>query len=251
VKSPFRWLQTLGVNAVPIGGVFLGGWSAATALALYWWENALGALLVALRIALHRRLTRKRGHLRPQLGIERKIGGRTAPFRSFLAEYAVGALLFTAAHGVLLAVLFSTLLADRPDRAALGAGVAGIAALQLAGFARDAIGLRQRPFAWIRGIASQSLARVVLIHLAIVGGMAFLAWQGRAPAFFGPFAVLKLLADLAGLLPGRQGQLDEAPAWMDTAVSRLEPGKERFADHWRRQRQRQHRDEQRDEETLP
>ena len=39
-----RWvrvLQALGINSVPVLGVFLGGWSTATALLLYWFENLL------------------------------------------------------------------------------------------------------------------------------------------------------------------------------------------------------------------
>lgn len=52
-----RLAPLVGINAVPLGGVFLAGWSLATALSLYWWESLIGATLVALRIALPRTLT--------------------------------------------------------------------------------------------------------------------------------------------------------------------------------------------------
>ncbi len=57
-----RLLQVVGVNSVPAFGVFAAGWTATTALALYWCENVLVILLVGLRLWLHRRSTHKRGH---------------------------------------------------------------------------------------------------------------------------------------------------------------------------------------------
>lgn len=42
-----RLVPLVGVNAVPLGGVFLAGWSPATARTLYWRENLIGATLVA------------------------------------------------------------------------------------------------------------------------------------------------------------------------------------------------------------
>ena len=54
-----RLLPAVGINGVPIAGVFLAGWDGATALSLYWWENLIGSVLIALRILVHRVLTRK------------------------------------------------------------------------------------------------------------------------------------------------------------------------------------------------
>jgi hypothetical protein len=71
-------LLILGLNLVPAGGVALRGWSPATALTLYWCENLIGSVLVALRIAIHRRLTRNRGHYQIQInGREHAPGGGT------------------------------------------------------------------------------------------------------------------------------------------------------------------------------
>ena len=109
-----RLVPLVGVNAVPLGGVFLAGWSPATALTLYWWESLIGATLVALRIALHRALTRKAGHRRLQLGLQLHVGGGEHGRRrrerrredgepgSFLGELLLVAGAGTAVHGVLL-----------------------------------------------------------------------------------------------------------------------------------------------------
>src|SRR6185295_3720279 len=62
VNRLIRAFQLVGLNSVPVVGVLAVGWSDGTALALYWCESVLGALLVALRIRLHRKATNKRGH---------------------------------------------------------------------------------------------------------------------------------------------------------------------------------------------
>jgi hypothetical protein len=128
-----RLVPLLGVNAVPLGGVFLAGWSPATALTLYWWENLTGSALVALRIALHRALTRKRGHQRLQLGLHSSVDyearGRKRREReageagSFLGEFLVYAGAGTALHGVLLWALLRTFLESGPEGDQLRLGV--------------------------------------------------------------------------------------------------------------------------------
>src|SRR5258708_21491936 len=69
-----RWLNLLFVllvNAIPLYGVKFHGWSALTVVVLYWFENLLIAVFTCARIALHRQLTRKRGHRRKgQLGTQ-------------------------------------------------------------------------------------------------------------------------------------------------------------------------------------
>src|SRR3954470_19882916 len=91
-------------NLIFAGGVVFRGWSPATALTLYWCENLVGSLLLAGRIALHRRLTRKRGHYRPQInardGEDRGVQGQ-----SFLSEFATLSLAFCLVHGIFLVAL--------------------------------------------------------------------------------------------------------------------------------------------------
>ena len=52
-----RVVELLGVNAVPVLGVFAGHWSWATALSVSWAENLSAAGLVAARLWLYRRWT--------------------------------------------------------------------------------------------------------------------------------------------------------------------------------------------------
>ena len=49
---------------MPLFGVKMFGWSVGVVLILYWLENLLIAVFTYARIALHRALTRKRGHWR-------------------------------------------------------------------------------------------------------------------------------------------------------------------------------------------
>ena len=73
--------------------------------------------------------------------------------------------------------------------------------IQLVGFAWDARMLAERPFAWIKTLAQRSLGRVVLVHLAILGGMFLTASRPHPERFFLVFGVLKLVTDLASWLP--------------------------------------------------
>src|SRR5881628_2783017 len=57
----FRIAQVVAVNAVLILGFFWGRW-AGTVLVLYWFENLVSSILVALRVYIHRKLTNARGH---------------------------------------------------------------------------------------------------------------------------------------------------------------------------------------------
>lgn len=248
-----RLARAAAFNAVPLAGTFAAGWSPATVLTLYWCETALAAGLVAVRIALHRRLTGMRGHWRPQLGATFSTGSgaaaRRRDFGSFFAEFVAGSLVLSAAHGLFLWLVVNGLLAQPADRAELGWGLAAVAVVQLAAFGRDLIGLRRRPFAWVRDQASEVLGRVVLVHLAILGGMVWLASRGGGPAFFAPFVALKALADLGAALPvrGEQRVADEAPrpppGWTVKLMNRLKPGDD-FAAYWQEQQEELRRDEE-------
>src|SRR5256885_1790714 len=109
MASVLRLLTLLGVNAVPGIGIFLGGWSSGTALALYWWENFFGSILIAIRVAVHRRLTHKRGHYVNQVTVRttiskgRKRVERTDGRSTFLSGFVTTMLVFTGAHGIFLA----------------------------------------------------------------------------------------------------------------------------------------------------
>jgi len=251
MRRPARWLAVLGVNAVPAGGLALAGWSAATVLALYWFESLVASLLVALRAVLHRRLTGKRGHDRPWRAATDRTGRRVVHAERLppLGQALVGGVGFAAAHGLFLAVFLPGVLGVVPEPDALLVGAAGVAAFQLLAFASDLPGLRARPFAWIRREAETLLGRVVLLHLAILAGAALVLWRRGPDAFFLPFVLLKAAADAGGLLAaGRPDRPppDEPPRWLTAVLGRRDPA---FAAAWRERRAEEERRARADEEV--
>ena len=254
-----RLLPALGINGVPIAGVFLAGWDGATALSLYWWENLVGSLLIALRILVHRALTRKRGHYRLQLSLEAHNARGTpgtdgARPGSFLGEFLAAGLAATAVHGLALWFVVRRLLGEGPEAEQLRQGVLAVGAFQLLGLAIDLVGIRHRPFAWIREIAEEGVRRVTLVHLVVIVGWWVSFKQGGLDGFFGPFAVLKALADVGSALAllGVRADGPEAPGWLAATMNRIAPkSRVDFAEHWRRLRAEERRLRERDEEPVP
>jgi hypothetical protein len=200
-------LFVLGINMVPLAGVLAGGWSQGTALALYWCENLLGSLLIAARISLHRRLTRKRGH----------EGG-------FLAGFLSASLIFTLAHGLFLgAILFFVLPqmgGGRPDASELLRGLVFVVAFQVAAFAHDAFHLRDWPFAAVKDMTDRALGRVFVVHVAIIAGLGVTAWLDGPDGLFYVFVGLKTLLDLAWTGP-RRAAPRKAPRWLSSLLDPL------------------------------
>lgn len=237
-----RLLQALGVNSVPAAGFFAEGWSVGTTLALYWLETVLIIVLVAARIVLHRRATRKAGHWSVDVETRITTRGRTT-VRQGKTTYLVGFLgvmiPFTAAHGLFLGALVFLILPERAGSSAtislsdLEAGSKAMALFLGLGFAFDLAGLRDRPFRWIEKVAERAQGRMFVTHLTIIFGMgAMAAWEAPA-ALFAVFMGFKALMDLAGLLPDREPS-PEAPrllAWLD----RFGPSRKGlvFSEHYR------------------
>ncbi len=262
-------LRVLGLNAVPLGGVMLAGWSTATGLALYWCETLLGTATNALRIALHRRWTGKRGHFHGQLGVEinagdgapaRRPAKQKTQWKSFLNEYLVGSLVFTFAHGLFLAAILGGLLKTWPSRGDLVYGLAGVALFQFGGLGFDLLSLRDWPFARLKEQVARAMGRVMLVHIAIVFGMAFVFWLGKPGPFFWVFGGLKTISDIGGLVAGsRSAQSDtEAavaaspaapPKWTKRAVEKIAPGED-FETYWQRESERKLREAAADEERV-
>ena len=252
MQRPARWLAVLGVNAVPAAGLGLAGWSAVTVLAVYWFESLVASLLVAVRAALHRRLTRTRGHdRRGRATTTGRTGRHTVQVDRLppLGQALLGGVGFAAAHGLFLAVFLPGVLGVVPERDALLAGAAGVAAFQLLAFAADLPGLRARPFAWIRRETETLLGRTVLLHLAILAGAALVLWRRGPDAFFLPFVLLKAAADAGGLLAaGRPVRPPpaEPPRWLTAVLGRRDPA---FAAAWRERRAEEERRARADEEV--
>jgi Family of unknown function (DUF6498) len=216
-------ITALGLNAVPAAGWFLGDWSAGTTLVLYWLETLIGTLLVGCRIALHRRLPPSKGHwnyLAPQKQ-EQATGSRS----TYLSAFLVPALTFTFVHGIFLAALGGMMISKnltpeaRIEGEHLLIGLMGIAIFQGADFFFDLIWLKTRPFAWIERLGQETLSRVIVIHLTIVGGMAAVMFTGANRHFFGVFIFLKTLLNCSLVLP--QWQPKTPPAWLSSVMDRI------------------------------
>lgn len=226
-----HFLTALGINAVPAAGWFAGDWSPGTTLALYWLETLLGTLLLAGRILLHRRICPSRGHW--EYEAPRQPGTFGGNRSTFLVSYLVPAVGFTAFHGFFLTMFGGfvmgksvplTQLFDVDD---LLNGLLGIASFQVLDFALDLFGLRKRPFHWIERLSLQNMARVVITHLMIIGGM-FVAIFLGARGFFSVFIVTKALLDCNFQLP--QWKPKTPPRWLCALLNRMRaPGdKETF-----------------------
>jgi len=263
-------LRVLGVNAVPVGGVMLAGWSTGTGLALYWCETLIGTATNAVRIAQHRRMTGKRGHYRGQLGVEVNSGesspaarrtlrsGRAkTQWKSFLTEYLVGSLVFTFAHGLFLAIILGAVVKSWPAKEDLLYGLAGMALFQVGGLVFDLFSLREWPFARLKVQVQSAMGRVVLVHVAIIFGMGLVIWLDKPGSFFWVFGGLKTLSDIGGLFAGKSGAQAGAsaadaapPKWAKSVIGKIAPGED-FDAYWKRERERERAEAAADEEVLP
>lgn len=213
-------LFVLLVNAVPLVGVKYYGWSASTVVVLYWIENLLVACFTCARIALHRVLTRKRGHWRGgQVGVQ--VNGK--PLQTgLLGEYATLAFVFTLAHGIFV-FGFTAIAADHHpgdalwtvSRAQLLQGVQWMFVAMATEFLVDAATLRRRSFAWLKAYVGARTGRVLVLHLALIVGMWGMMVMESPFAVLYVLIALKTLWDLfASNASARAADLpDEPPAW--------------------------------------
>jgi hypothetical protein len=249
----FRLLCVIAANAVVLYGVGFKEWNGATALAVYWIETLVGGFLIGIRIWLHRRWTRKRGHYRSQFGVTITSEGndsvRETKFNSFLSEFVFTTVAFSIAHAVFLGFFLFGILKKEPDPDTLKLGALAVGICQLAGFLVDLPALRGMSFAALKRMAGFGLARVMLMQFAIIGGMAIAALSGRNEAFLLPFAILKLLADIAGAFSGLP-QRKTAPAWLVRLMNRLRPGED-FAAYLAAEAARENAQEAEDERPMP
>ena len=228
-----RLLQIVGINAIPIGGLLVGDWSAATALLIYWFETLLGAMFVVLRMVTHRRLTRKAGYwyapLQDESPAPRATGkgkARRAPLirNNYIAEFARTVGVFTVAHGLVLAFVTAVALKSSPDWTSLAIGMLGVLGFQGVSLAADLVHIGEQPFTWTQELARRYLGRVVIVQLAIIGGVWAAASFDRPTSFFAVFGVLKFVVDLAGWLPRKGTDYPETPpAWLLTLLQRSDP----------------------------
>lgn len=218
-----RLAEIIGVNSIPVLGVFVGDWSSSTALAVYWFENLVASVLITARLWLHRRWQAPAAP-----------GQVVAAVAKPPAELLVTAVPFTLGHGLILAFLFAMVTGLTPDPAALRQAVVGLLAVQGLAFGIDLWTLSSWPPARVNERANYLMGRVVLVHLSIIAGMFVAAWLHRPESFFAFFVGCKLLADVSQFLPTPdQGTPDRPPRWLAAVMRRLpRQNGESFEEYW-------------------
>ena len=254
VTTLARLLRLVAASVVPGGGFLVAGWSPATALTLYWIDNLVGAVVMGVRIGLHRRWTGLAGHGRGQLGATYTTGEDREPqvFKSFLAEFLATSIVITIAHGIFLAVVLG-MIGQRPDIPTVQQAAIGIAILQGLALSFDATRLHEWPFARLKQEAIQALSRITLVHMALLGGMVLFAVRGTPGAFFTVFVWLKFFSDIGSQLPEWNPQ--EPPRFLVSVMKRFPKQKgESFEERWRRTKaaeNAQARADEQDASALP
>ena len=259
-----RWLNLLFVllvNAVPLYGVKYLGWSVGTVLMLYWLENLLIAVFTCARIALHRALTRKRGHWRTGT-LGSKVNGKPSG-QGLLGEYAVMAFVFTLAHGIFVVAIVFLIGENRADVAnwkfsmdQFRIGALQMLAVLTVDFLVDALSMRSRSFAWIKTYVGQRMGRVLVLHLAIIFGMWGMAMTESPLAVLYVLIGLKTLWDLAASNASAKADAlpAEAPAWalkLADAVAKDQGGAKGMQAEWARSREQMQRAAIEDEQVMP
>ena len=211
MRSWTKLAEMVGVNSVPVLGVFAGDWSSSTALTVYWFENLVASLLVASRLWLHRRW-------QPPMD----PSGQPLPRARPPSELLIQAIPFTLAHGIFLVPVFLIITKIAPDVGQLGRAAVVLLAMQGIAFGIDLWTLDSWPAARVNERADYLLGRVAIVHMSILIGMFLFAWLDRPVAFFGFFVGCKVLADLSTFLPKLdQGTPDKPPRWLSAIMRHL------------------------------
>jgi hypothetical protein len=246
-------LLVLAANAVPIYGALRLGWSAPTLLVLFWCENAIGIVFTCLRIALHRRFTRKRGHWNATTS-GGASGGRPGGTTTLLVSYAVPSTIFTGAHAIFVFAIAFAIASKHPgdpfwrfSSQQLWIGLQWVTAVMLLDFAKDLVSLRRHSYAWIKRYSDQKLGRVIVLHLGIIFGMGALAFFESPLAPLCVLMGLKALLDLAWSWGSSAEPVPaEPPQWSVKLAGSLggmspELGEEHFRRLWQAQREAEQR----------
>lgn len=223
----------LAAIAVPLVGWFVGGWSGATTLVVYWAETLAICVFAWARVVAHQRLAPRRGHYRYQAP-----GPKSGKPSSFASGFLLTAGVFSFAHGVFMAAIIFLLHRNgyreiaEIDWRSVGLGCLSVVAFLLLDFLVDLPTLREWSFRDVELTANRGLSRVVVIHLTLILGLAGVAVTDAPDTLFGVFVVLKALTSLSWALP--QWEPKTPPKWMSRVLNRVpnvRPG-ERFEDFW-------------------
>ncbi len=252
-----KWIHRafiLATSLVPLAGVMWFGWSASTLLLVFWSETLLAGTANVVRIGLHRRLTRARGHWHRQIDDSSKRKSKSET--TFLAEYATILYVFTFAHGLFLGIFLMILNQNwrgegpspwQIDVASFRSGMLAVAGITAFELLYDLMSLGQKPFSWLKARMQVALGRVVILHLVVIFG-AFLMMRYETPMSFLAILVgLKTLMDL-GASAGPVETPTKAPRWLVALAKKQGLDMER---EWTNIIAEQKREAEEDELALP
>lgn len=196
--APSVWVL-IAANLIPVGGVLLLGWGVFDVLLLYWTENVVIGGFNVLRMLVVRPAV-------PALWLGKLV---SVPF--FMVHYGM----FTAVHGFFLVALFQDVagswgVSGTTDEQALFAVVASVidrpGALIAVGsllvshgvsFAVNYIGRGEYRKSSLQGVMMQPYARVVVMHVTIIGMGFLVVLTGTRVAGLLLLVVLKIGVDVA------------------------------------------------------
>lgn len=247
-----RVFRLFAASVVPGGGYFIANWSPATALTLYWIDNVIGSVAMALRIAEHRRLTRAAGHAHAQLGATMTMTVndevKDVQFGSFLSEFLITTTGFGVAHGLFLAFVLANVLSTSPGQDALKQGTIAIALCHAIALTFDRFTLGDWPFKRLKTQAQRLMGRVALVNMAILGGTWYMAFNSAPGSFFKVFIWLKAAADVGNMLPSMESKnAPRALVWLMNFFPKQNG--ETFEEYWNRTHRAEDEDAARDEQV--
>jgi hypothetical protein len=205
-------LSTVGRQAVPIDGLFGRGWQAVTAIAIYWLESMLLALVtVALCELLKRRTSELSAHRARRAGADdeaRLIDAERQALRNAsiepkdVAAFHLGSLMV---FGVFFAMVMVVMIGNHQIEqrfiwTEFRDGAVGMLIAVGLGFAIDLWRFPSMSVDAIQARVNGLLARWGLFWAVGFFGTAVMLYTGRASFFLGLFAGLKLTWEVWGTL---------------------------------------------------
>jgi len=251
-------LLAIGLNAIPLIGVWKFGWSGGTVLLLFWIETLLGHFGAMIKIRRHATLTRKRGHF-GYVAVD-KAGTQKG---SYFAHFSSIAMVFTFAHGIFLGAILAMLAVNRPELVQfqvhwldLRNGAALVLLLVLVDLAMDLPGIGARSFFWLENQTGKRLSRVLVMHLTIIFGFGAMALSESPMGFLLVFLALKTVFDAmsSGVrddAPMDAGFPDKPPALLRYLDSKRKDRKESLDEYWAKGRDEAMKRRRRHEEVVP
>jgi hypothetical protein len=257
-------LLALLVNAVPLVGVLYFDWSAINVVVLYWFENLLIGFCTLIRLLAHRAWTRKRGYWRRTNRLGILVNNKPAEM-GLIGEYGTATFAFTLAHGIFVGGIVLLVHQNYPDQPMwqlswqqVLRGALAIAAFLGIELAIDLARISGASFAALRDYAQARMGRVIVLHLAIIFGMAAMAWSNSPMGVLYVLIALKTGADLLGIATRGAPKIADGdtppPGWsmrMAEKIGKDKGGGPGLLKHWQAERELARKNAIEDEQPMP